>query len=319
MPKLNKKVKKTDYFSEKDILILVKDYKINKNNLTFQKMSKPIDQMIDGMINKEFYHNDIVKNNRNDIHSECFIEILRSLEKYDPEKGRVFAYLNRIVKNTILRCYNKTKKINSKEMLYTNFCKNQDEEFSDDIILNLGSNNYHNIETFSEQENVQSLGSKRSLSSSESYYVIYHYIKQLKENIVIYINNTDLREKLLIDIKSDANVVFDFSKYSQTNLLTDKLIFIRILKHLDITLSKLIKWIEKYHSKCLSQEPSTFNAKLQQRTINAIKKYVNNFISFSRLTDYYSIEDMIQLIRYIMDRNIKYNILERDDVFVSKV
>lgn len=110
MPKLNKKVKKTDYFSEKDILILVKDYKINKNNLTFQKMSKPIDQMIDGMINKEFYHNDIVKNNRNDIHSECFIEILRSLEKYDPEKGRVFAYLNRIVKNTILRCYNKTKK-----------------------------------------------------------------------------------------------------------------------------------------------------------------------------------------------------------------
>ena len=307
-----KKIKKENYFSEKDVLNLVKLYKFsdskhNKNEI-FCKMSKPIQQMIDGMINKEFYYNDIVKNNRNDIHSECFVEIIKSLEKYDPERGRIFAYLNRIVKNTVLRYYNKRKKINEKEMLYTTFSKNTEEEVDNDIILNLGNNTYHNEETFSEQENIQSLISNKTHTSQESYYIIYYYIKQLKNNIKIYLDNDDLRNELLEDIKIDPNVTFDFDKYSQTNLLTDKLVFSRILSYLNITFSKLLNWIEKYYSKSLVKEPKTFDAKLQQRTINTIKNYVNDYISHSKLTSYYSIEDMIQLIRYIMDRNIKYNI-----------
>ena len=307
-----KKVKKENYFSEKDVLNLVKLYKFSENrnnkNEIFCKMSKPIQQMIDGMINKEFYYNDIVKNNRNDIHSECFVEIIKSLEKYDPERGRIFAYLNRIVKNTVLRYYNKRKKINEKEMLYTTFSKNTEEEVDNDIILNLGNNTYHNEETFSEQENIQSLISNKTHTSQESYYIIYYYIKQLKNNIKIYLDNDDLRNELLEDIKIDPNVTFDFDKYSQTNLLTDKLVFSRILSYLNITFSKLLNWIEKYYSKSLVKEPKTFDAKLQQRTINTIKNYVNDYISHSKLTSYYSIEDMIQLIRYIMDRNIKYNI-----------
>lgn len=307
-----KKVKKENYFSEKDVLNLVKLYKFSENrnnkNEIFCKMSKPIQQMIDGMINKEFYYNDIVKNNRNDIHSECFVEIIKSLEKYDPERGRIFAYLNRIVKNTVLRYYNKRKKINEKEMLYTTFSKNTEEEVDNDIILNLGNNTYHNEETFSEQENIQSLISNKTHTSQESYYIIYYYIKQLKNNIKIYLDNDDLRNELLEDIKIDPNVTFDFNKYSQTNLLTDKLVFSRILSYLNITFSKLLSWIEKYYSKSLVKEPKTFDAKLQQRTINTIKNYVNDYISHSKLTSYYSIEDMIQLIRYIMDRNIKYNI-----------
>lgn len=307
-----KKVKKENYFSEKDVLNLVKLYKFSENrnnkNEIFCKMSKPIQQMIDGMINKEFYYNDIVKNNRNDIHSECFVEIIKSLEKYDPERGRIFAYLNRIVKNTVLRYYNKRKKINEKEMIYTTFSKNTEEEVDNDIILNLGNNTYHNEETFSEQENIQSLISNKTHTSQESYYIIYYYIKQLKNNIKIYLDNDDLRNELLEDIKIDPNVTFDFNKYSQTNLLTDKLVFSRILSYLNITFSKLLSWIEKYYSKSLVKEPKTFDAKLQQRTINTIKNYVNDYISHSKLTSYYSIEDMIQLIRYIMDRNIKYNI-----------
>lgn len=307
-----KKIKKENYFSEKDVLNLVKLYKFsdskhNKNEI-FCKMSKPIQQMIDGMINKEFYYNDIVKNNRNDIHSECFVEIIKSLEKYDPERGRIFAYLNRIVKNTVLRYYNKRKKINEKEMIYTTFSKNTEEEVDNDIILNLGNNTYHNEETFSEQENLQSLISNKTHTSQESYYIIYYYIKQLKNNIKIYLDNDVLRNELLEDIKIDPNVSFDFDKYSQTNLLTDKLVFSRILSYLNITFSKLLSWIEKYYSKSLVKEPKTFDAKLQQRTINTIKNYVNDYISHSKLTSYYSIEDMIQLIRYIMDRNIKYNI-----------
>lgn len=307
-----KKVKKENYFSEKDVLNLVKLYKFSENrnnkNEIFCKMSKPIQQMIDGMINKEFYYNDIVKNNRNDIHSECFVEIIKSLEKYDPERGRIFAYLNRIVKNTVLRYYNKRKKINEKEMIYTTFSKNTEEEVDNDIILNLGNNTYHNEETFSEQENIQSLISNKTHTSQESYYIIYYYIKQLKNNIKIYLDNDVLRNELLEDIKIDPNVSFDFDKYSQTNLLTDKLVFSRILSYLNITFSKLLSWIEKYYSKSLVKEPKTFDAKLQQRTINTIKNYVNDYISHSKLTSYYSIEDMIQLIRYIMDRNIKYNI-----------
>lgn len=307
-----KKVKKENYFSEKDVLNLVKLYKFSENrnnkNEIFCKMSKPIQQMIDGMINKEFYYNDIVKNNRNDIHSECFVEIIKSLEKYDPERGRIFAYLNRIVKNTVLRYYNKRKKINEKEMIYTTFSKNTEEEVDNDIILNLGNNTYHNEETFSEQENLQSLISNKTHTSQESYYIIYYYIKQLKNNIKIYLDNDVLRNELLEDIKIDPNVSFDFDKYSQTNLLTDKLVFSRILSYLNITFSKLLSWIEKYYSKSLVKEPKTFDAKLQQRTINTIKNYVNDYISHSKLTSYYSIEDMIQLIRYIMDRNIKYNI-----------
>jgi hypothetical protein len=274
--------------------------------------------MIDGMINKEFYYNDIVKNNRNDIHSECFVEIIKSLEKYDPERGRIFAYLNRIVKNTVLRYYNKRKKINEKEMLYTTFSKNTEEEVDNDIILNLGNNTYHNEETFSEQENIQSLISNKTHTSQESYYIIYYYIKQLKNNIKIYLDNDDLRNELLEDIKIDPNVTFDFNKYSQTNLLTDKLVFSRILSYLNITFSKLLSWIEKYYSKSLVKEPKTFDAKLQQRTINTIKNYVNDYISHSKLTSYYSIEDMIQLIRYIMDRNIKYDIVA-GDIVVAEV
>jgi len=249
-----------------------------------------------------------VKLNRSDIKSECFFEILKSLEKYDPDKGRVFAYFNRIVKNTILRHAIKIQKRSNKEMSYTNFSKNREEELSDDMVLNLGECTYHNEETFSEQETIQSLGPKKSLSSQESYFIIYNYIKILQENLSVYIDDQELKFKLLEDVKKDPNVTFDFAKYSQSNLLNDNLVFTRILSAINITLSELLIFLQKKFSKSITSEPLSFNAKIQQRTINTIKNYVNNSISHSKLTSSYSIEDVIQLIIYIIDRNLKYDI-----------
>lgn len=302
-----KKVK-TNYFSEKEVINLVRNYKITKSNTVFKQMSMPIDQMIEGMMNKEFYYNEAVKLNRSDIKSECFFEILKSLEKYDPDKGRVFAYFNRIVKNTILRHAIKNQKRSNKEMSYTNFSKNREEELSDDMVLNLGKSIYHNEETFSEQETIQSLRPKKSLSSQESYFIVYNYIKILQENLSIYIDNQELKYKLLEDVKKDPNVTFDFSKYSQSNLLNDNLVITRILTAINITLSELLIFLQKKFSKSITSEPLSFNAKIQQRTINTIKNYVNNSIAHSKLTSSYSIEDVIQLIRYIIDRNLKYDL-----------
>ena len=66
-------------------------------------MKPSIDGLINGMINKEFYRNYHIKNNRYDAYTECIYEILNSLERYDPDKGRVYAYFNRIVKNSLLK------------------------------------------------------------------------------------------------------------------------------------------------------------------------------------------------------------------------
>lgn len=306
--KKTKKTKNENYFSEKEITKLVKEYKVTKSDEVFEEMSKPIYNMINGMINKEFYYNSIVKDNREDIQTECFFEILKSLEKYDPDRGRVFAYFNRIVKNTILRCYNKIKKINSKELLYTNFSKNVADELDDDTVLNLGKKTYRNMETFSEQETLQALDSKKTLTAKESYFVIYKYIKSLKNNISIYTTDVNLRKDLLVDIKTDPNVSFDFSKYSKSSLISDYIILTRIMVAIDITLLELLSWLSKKYPSIDKIEPKTFNAKIQLRTINAVKNYVNNTIEHSKLTEYYDIDDIIKLISYIIDRNIKLNL-----------
>lgn len=100
-------------------------------------------QITDGMINSEFRNNVFVLENRDELKQECFFEVLKSLQKYDINKGRFFAYLNRIIKNTLLKLYYKHNRISTKEVKVFDLLRNLevDDEMTSEEAFTLASSN----------------------------------------------------------------------------------------------------------------------------------------------------------------------------------
>lgn len=301
-----KKPKKEGYFNEKDISELVKEYQKCKSDKIFKKIIPSIEYMIEGMINKEFSYNFHVKNNIDEVKQICIMAILKSLEKFDPDKGRLFAYMNRIVKNNLLIYYYKSRKVKDKESNYTDFSKNTEYVMDDDNVLSYSNDkNESSLEMLEDSIIDSSPHYIYKLKMSDSIYIVYHYIKNLKENFDIYIDNKENFDSLLEDIKTNPFINFDFLKYYNNSIIKERLIYQRLIISISNNLGKVLKWLESTQSKSLKKEPDSYNGYLPSRSIAMIKNFVNTSLNRDNLTRNYNIDDLVMFIEYIMERNMK--------------
>ena len=142
----------------------------------------------DGMINTEFRNNTFVINNREELKQECFFEVLKSLKKFNCEKGRSFAYFNRIIKNTLLKIYYKNNRICSKEVKILDIINdydNQDDTFTFDEALSiiLSPQNLYYENSIKENTKIFNLFFDTDLSKQNA----IDKKKQLEDNIDIAI------------------------------------------------------------------------------------------------------------------------------------
>ena len=89
----------------------------------------------DGMINTEFRNNTFVLEYRDELKNECFYEVLKSLRNFNCDKGRAFAYFNRIIKNTLLKIYYKNHRLKTKEIDFFSISVLNDNSYSLDEAL----------------------------------------------------------------------------------------------------------------------------------------------------------------------------------------
>jgi len=208
-----------NYFNEDDfrenILPLVKSKKQLPNSFV-----KDIFSITDGMINTEFRNNVFVLNNREELKQECFFEVLKSLDKFNCQKGRSFAYFNRIIKNTLLKIYYKNNKINSKELKVLDITK--DVENSDDLTMDEAFTIINDNILFNENDLEQnssifypafdcnlSKENKRLKTKQNHFFVeysIYIYLKSLVNFIDDLLSNKETKESFLNYIKYSNNV-----------------------------------------------------------------------------------------------------------------
>ena len=84
-----------NYFPEEDMVKTLELYKQTKADKYFDILKPKLVAVINGMINKEFSYNEYIKSNRDVVTSECLFAIIQSYNRFDTNKGRLFAYTNR--------------------------------------------------------------------------------------------------------------------------------------------------------------------------------------------------------------------------------
>ena len=132
-----KKSSSTNYFDEKRFSIEILPHLSDPSYVPPESFVRDIFAITDGMINAEFGNNTYVLENRDDLKQECFCEVLKSLRKFNVDKGRSFAYFNRIIKNTLLKNYYKSTKIATKEVKIFDLASNYEnlEDYTVDDLL----------------------------------------------------------------------------------------------------------------------------------------------------------------------------------------
>lgn len=304
---------KSNYFIEKEMIELVRQYKSTKSDLIFNKIAPVLDTMINGMINKEFSYNHHVKNNRNDVISECMCEILKSLDRYNPDKGRLFAYLNRIIKNTLIKFYTQSRKVKDKELIYTDLNKNSIEEDEDDIAFKVGLNNSGELisdDTESESSLMLNPSMKNTtLDIGTSIYILYHYITYVKDSIQFYLDNPTIFKAVIKKMKYEQRVTFDFTQYyaNKQHNIPDTVLYHTILESLIISLNNILNWLSTTYPDKMKTEPESFDGELSNRAIGYIRKFVKKRLKKENLINHFKVEDLIELIQYLVNkRNFKY-------------
>lgn len=311
--KTDAKKKKSNYFIEKEMIALVREYKATKSDKIFNQIAPILDTLINGMINKEFSYNHHIKNNRNDVISECMVEIIKSLNRYDPDRGRLFAYLNRIVKNTLLKYYTNSRKVKDKEMTYTDLTRNMTEDSSEDTPFKISMSN--NNESAEKDIDINALITPKPkpknviLDVDTSIYITYQYLIYVKESISFYLNNTNILYDLVDKLKYETTVVFDFNKYYKNKNIqpTENVLYKTILESLDISLSNILIWMKSTYADILIDEPKSFDGELSNRAVGYIRSFVKKKLKKENLIKHFAIEDLINLIQYLVyQRNMSY-------------
>ena len=100
-----------NYFNEQRVSQLLTEYQKSHDDTIFTQIQPEILAVINGMINKHFIHNKVIYMNRDDAISFVYIEILRSLSNFNPQRGRAYAYINMIAKRSLISFYNKHSRI----------------------------------------------------------------------------------------------------------------------------------------------------------------------------------------------------------------
>lgn len=297
-----KPAKKTQYFLEKEMNELVRIYKKDKTNeKVFSQIEPGLYGIINGMINKQFYRNYHIKNNRVDATADCMHAILTSLDRYDPDKGRLFAYTNRIVKNTLMSYYRRSRKVRDNEMNYTDLSRNMDENSTDDDnALKIAMKGEFNTDVTTGEQMLTSCTLKNVvLPIDTSIFIIYKYIKYLRESTNFF-NTDEKKYKDLIDeMVYDTTIEFDFENYIDSIIMDKYEIYKKILEILDNSLFEIKLWLEENYEEVLLEEPESFNGSISNRAIGYIRNFVTEQLQ-SNITKKYNVYDLTQFLQYIV-------------------
>lgn len=212
-----KKSESNIYFQEKEMLNCISNYREKKDPKILNPYVQQCSLLIKGMINKEFWGNSYIKNNEEDVIQECLFEIIKSMQRYDPDRGRLFAYTNRICKNTLLKIYGKSQKTYNHE-LTIDFFENEEtedmsmEEFFETLVYN---------EAAEEGKFLVDIKKYPLLTIEYSFLKAYSILSSMLSSL-LSINNEKTLESLIFSMKYNVNIDFDiseiFNKDSKTNL-----------------------------------------------------------------------------------------------------
>lgn len=301
----------TLYFPEKDMVELLKEYQQTKSEEVFNKMMPKLTAIINGMINNSFSYNTYIKKNIDDARSECVYEIITSYKRYDPERGRLYAYTNRIVKNTLLKYSKKIENMQNKESTYTDINSrisemSQTNYNAEENIFNLCTN-YADDETMI--ENIfNNISNNKRVDISSSIYIIYNYVNHVNDIIKFFIHNPDEYSKVLENISYDTTVEFNMFEYYEYTILTKKEFYFNLLDNLYFVTQTLKNWInDNFEIKNIS-EPENYTGIISDRMLCYIRKYVVDNFKDNILNDNMNREDIIKFMNYVISsyRKIHY-------------
>ncbi len=301
MPRKKDPNKKSNYFIEKEMNELIKLYKKDKNNEQLFKQIEPsLYGIINGMINKQFYGNYHIKNNRTDATSDCMMAILSSLDRYNPDKGRLFAYTNRIVKNTLMSFYKKSRKIRDNEMNNNEIMRNLDEnEIDEDMSLKMSMINKNNDDMSIETTSLSDCTCKNVvLDIDTSVYIIYKYVNYLQTATQFYLDHSDIYKQLIDGLVYDTTVNFEFENYIDSIIMNKYDIYNNILDNLNDSLHNIIKWLQENYSDSINTEPESYDGAISNRALGYIRNFVREQLN-NDITKKYDVNELIQFLQYI--------------------
>lgn len=199
-----------NYFNEEDTKILLLKYYKNNDEKILNDLIINLKPIILGMINKCFSYNSYVKDNYEDVYQECLLNIFLVLKnkKIKLQKGKIFSYINRVVKNTILVFDIKTRKYEENIIPFNTLSVNlndqdKDESDFDDMIDTM----YNETNYFSDIKNEGII--KNELVSIT---LIYIRLKELNK----YLNIID-KDEFFNSLKynDNTNEKLDYLYYSE--------------------------------------------------------------------------------------------------------
>jgi len=306
---------KGNYFKEKEMIELVKEYQKRRDNDSFKKIQPGILSLIDGMITKQFSYNHHIQNSKKDAIIECFMEILKALDRYDPDKGRLFAYMNRIAKNTLMKYYRNSRKIKDREQSYTDIIFSIDDPNVDvdnvvlassiknlDLVINETSDLNSELKLNPSPKNV-------TLTVEDTCIIIYKYLRNLKETLLFYIHNPEVIDKLIEDIRLSPDVNFDFTnKYNET-LVSEKMFYFNLISSLQVLVDNILLYLEKRYAGKLSKNENdvTYNGRLSPRMIGYVRKITKTKLKKENLARYYDVDDLVYFINFLIERRYVYD------------
>lgn len=294
------------YFDEKKVSQFLQEYQRTRDNKVFDEIQTEILAVINGMINKHFIHNKAVYLNRDDAISFVYVEILKSLDNFDPEKGRAYAFINMIAKRSLINFYLKKTRVTNKELTYTDLTKNIDDtENGFDIDNIVDMNVDYTLENDNELfDNTQPIsGYKRNavIPVDESLIIIYKYLKNIQDCFSFFKNDDIALNRLINDIDYDVNACFCF-----TNISTQKkrkfLTYYNIISQVDILIQRILIYIKNRFNINENRIIENYDGTLSNRAISYIRTTVDKYLNKDDncLTNYFNTSELIAFINYVV-------------------
>lgn len=295
-----------NYFNEDKVSRLLVEYQKLRDDKIFDMIQPEINSVIIGMLNKHFIHNKIICANRDDAINSVYIEILKSIDSFNPEKGRAYAFINMIAKRSLINFYIKYSRINNREMTYTEFAKNIDEDNGDLNITNLiDSNIDYDVDNdnglFENARGIPEYERRHVLSVDESFIIIYNYLKNIQDCFSFFKHNDIALNKLIEDIEYDVNACFCFTNISPQK---DKkfLAYYSIISSIDMMLQKVLIYIKNRFDIDETRQLDNYDGKCSSRAISYIRTSVDKYIKqdCNDITQYFDTDNLIGFINYVI-------------------
>jgi hypothetical protein len=251
-----------NYFDEESCRKTIETYYETNDNKYIEKLYPDFIKIIHGMINKEFYHNSIIKDHelKKDAISSCIVEIYKSLstKKFKTEKGRLFAYLNRIIKNTLLQYY--IKAIKSREIPMTSINKSDENDENDitneetiDFLQEKFKDEFEDMKNTEKNDIIiydfmkEGKTKKETLKKCKKDFIyLYSFFKMIFDNTQEILNNEIKYNKFFTFINNtlelDKYKINGFGSFTTSKSSHKKMLRFSLEK-ICIVMKKLMKWI----------------------------------------------------------------------------